>query len=89
MDGMDKQYDRLNKFFMECVRYWERTLDVDSNLDNSAYVKALGEIPSVDPYVPNGEPFDADVLERFKKHRYMDCYGRAWEIYYAKDNGKA
>lgn len=81
-----EQYNILLEFFYECVKYWERFLKVDSDLDKQPYINALEEIPDVDPNVPFGKPFDKDVLENFTKDRYMDTYGKEWEKYYTKIN---
>jgi hypothetical protein len=77
---MDKkrQYEILENFFIECVRYWERELNTDSDLDKQPYINAIKDIPMRNPYVPCGEPFDEDVLVEFIKHRKMDCYGNDW-----------
>ena len=79
-----KQYEVLDKHFRGCVRYWEHELKTDSDLDKEPYIRAINEIPSVDPTCPNGEPLDEDVVESFKKSRYMDCYGKDWQRYYKK-----
>lgn len=81
----EEQYDTLDKFFRECVRFWEHELKTDSDLDNRPYINALQEIPKVDPNVPfDPRPIDSDVRERFVKHRCMDTYGKQWEEPYKK-----
>lgn len=80
-----KQYDILIKFFFECVRFWEKELNTDSDLDKTPYQNAIKEIPTQYPYEPNGRKFDEDVREEFIKHRYMDTYGKNWETIYKKE----
>lgn len=80
----EEQQTILLDFFNACVRYWERTLKIDSDLEKQAHINALEEIPTHDPRVPFNPPsFDEDVLEDFVKARYMDTYGRDWQRYYA------
>ncbi len=78
----DYQYSILEQFFGECVRFWEKELNVDSDLSREAWVNALKEIPETNPYVVQGKdyPVDRDVLERFAISRYMDCYGNEWKM---------
>ena len=40
----------LERFFNECLRYWERTLRVDSDISNKAYINAIADIPHHNPY---------------------------------------
>lgn len=82
----EKQYDVLLRFFNDCVRFWERELKTDRDLDKEPYINALNEIPKHNPYIPNGMEFDKDVREEFIKHRYMDTYGRNWENFYRKED---
>ena len=77
----EKQTETLEKFFGECLRYWEHTLNVDSDLDNQAYINAINDIPHHNPYSINGEEFDDDVRTQFRNSRLMDCYGKDWEQY--------
>jgi hypothetical protein len=74
-----KQQADLERFFNDCVRYWERTLKTDSDLDRQPFLNALNELPHCCPFVMNGEPFDDEVLRDFKKARLMDAYGLDWE----------
>ena len=69
----------LEKFFGECLRYWERTLHVDSDLDRAAYEHANEDIPKHDPYSVSGELLNPEWVEEFRKYRLMDCYGHGWE----------
>ena len=71
----------LEKFFNECLLFWERELKVDSDLSNEAYIHAIKEIPNHYPYSPNGEELNKDWVAEFKKYRLMDCYGTDWERY--------
>ena len=71
----------LKRFFGECLRYWERTLKVDSDLDKEPYVNAINEIPTNNPYKMAGEPLNPEWVAEFRKYRLMDCYGREWEKY--------
>ena len=82
------QYDILLKFFYDCVKFWEKELNTDSDLDKTPYQNALKEIPTQDPKVLNGRKFDEKVREDFIKHRYMDTYGKNWETFYKKDRIK-
>jgi hypothetical protein len=74
----EKQYAVLEKFFNDCVRFWERELKTDSDLDRQPYINAIREIPKRNPYTLQGEEFDEDVIENFTKSRKMDCYGKDW-----------
>lgn len=80
---MDKQETMavLERFFGECLRYWERTLKVDSDVSNEAYKCAIDEIPRTNPYKMSGEELNQEWVEEFRKHRLMDCYGKDWEKY--------
>ncbi len=72
----------LEQFFGECLRYWERTLNVDSDLSNEAYKHAINKIPECNPYVfGEEEKLNPEWVEEFRKYRLMDCYGRDWEKY--------
>ena len=71
----------LEKFFGECLRYWERTLKVDSDLDRAAYVNAIADIPKTNPYKMSGEELNPEWVAEFRKYRLMDCYGKDWERY--------
>lgn len=77
-----EQYAILEKFFFECVRYWERSLNTDSDIDNRPYINALKDIPTTNPYVIQGEPIDEETRKYFIKCRYMDTYGKDWKHYY-------
>lgn len=77
-----EQYDILDQFFRECVRFWEHELKTDSDVDRQPYIHAIREIPSTDPYRIGCIPLDPETVKYFKKCRYMDCYGKDWEKYY-------
>jgi hypothetical protein len=66
----------LGRFFGECLKYWERTLKVDSDLSIEAYVNAIRDIPSTYPYSMHGRDLDSAIVDEFRISRYMDCYGR-------------
>lgn len=68
----------LERFFGECLKYWERTLKVDSDLSIEAYVNAIRDIPSTYPYSMHGRDLDAAIVDEFRISRYMDCYGREY-----------
>lgn len=70
----------LEKFFNECLRYWEQTLNVDSDASNKAYLNAIADIPKTNPYKPTGEELNSEWAEEFKRYKLMDCYG------YRKEN---
>ena len=78
----DTQILTLEKFFGECLRFWERELKVSSDIDKQPYINAIKEIPSYDPYTPVGEQIDPNIRNEFVKYRLMDCYGNEWEKYY-------
>ena len=78
----DKQIITLEKFFGECLRYWERELGVSHDVDKRPFINAIKEIPNYDPYSICGEPFNPKIRNDFIKYRLMDCYGRDWERYY-------
>jgi len=71
----------LERFFGECLRYWERALKVDSDTSNEAYKHAIEDIPHHCPYSPNGEEINPAWREEFRRSRLMDCYGKDWERY--------
>ena len=71
----------LEKFFGECLQYWERTLKADSDLSREAYINAIDEIPKTNPYKMSGEELNPDWVAEFRKYRLMDCYGKDWERY--------
>lgn len=71
----------LEQFFGECLRYWERTLKIDSDTSNEAYKNAINDIPKRNPYKMNGEELNKEWVEEFRKYRLMDCYGKEWERY--------
>ena len=69
----------LERFFAECLRYWEKELNVDSDLDNSAYQRAIADIPKHDPYRMKGEELNPEWVAEFRRYRLMDCWGKDWE----------
>ena len=71
----------LERFFGECLRYWERTLKVDSDFSNEAYKNAINDIPKTNPYKMAGEELNKEWVEEFRRYRLMDCYGKDWEKY--------
>lgn len=71
----------LERFFYECLSFWERELKVSSDLDKTPYIKAIEEIPKRDPYSMNGELLNEEWVAEFRKYRLMDCYGKQWEKY--------
>lgn len=81
-------YAILEKFFFECVRYWEKELNVSSDYSKEPYINAIKEIPTTYPYAPAGYALNTEIREKFIKSRYMDCYGKEWEKYYNKERGK-
>ncbi len=78
----NEQLAILEHHFMSCVRFWECELNMDTDLDKEPYIRAIYEIPIMDPTRINGESFDKDIRESFIRYRFMDCYGRDWERYY-------
>lgn len=76
----------LEQFFIECLKYWERTLNIDSDVSNKAYLNAIFDIPKTNPYKPNGEKLNEEWVEEFKKYRLMDCYGNDGKETYETDN---
>ena len=83
---IENQELTLERFFNDCLRFWERELNVDSDLDREPYINAIKEIPHYNPYVLHGELIDEDVRRRFIRHRLMDCYGRDWESHLCEVN---
>lgn len=79
-----EQYDIMDKFFRECVKYWERELKTDSDLDKQPFLNALKEVPHNNPYRMQGEPIDPEARKHFIKCRCMDIYGKDWERYYTE-----
>ena len=77
----EETMELLEQFFYECLRFWERTLKIDSDLSNIAYKNAIDEIPERNPYKKNGELLNKEWVDEFRKHRLMDCYGKDWEKY--------
>ena len=71
----------LERFFKECLAYWERTLKVDSDTSREAYINAINDIPSTNPYSPNGKELNKEWVAEFRRYRLMDCYGKNWERY--------
>lgn len=69
----------LEQFFGECLRYWEKTLGVDSDLSKEPYINAIKEIPHNNPYKKAGEEIPKEIRDKFIKYRLMDCYGNEWE----------
>lgn len=68
----------LERFFGECLKYWERTLEVDSDLSNEAFICAIRDIPSTYPYSMHGRDLDPAIVDEFRLYRYMDCYGKTY-----------
>lgn len=71
----------LERFFFECLRYWERALKVDSDTSNEAYINAINDIPSHNPYSPTGTELNQEWVAEFRNYRLMDCYGKEWKRY--------
>ena len=85
MWSVEEQKATLEKFFYECVRYWERELKTDSDLDKTPYINAIKEIPTTNPYLYKDSPkIDEEVRNDFVKARYIDCYGKDWREYYER-----
>lgn len=81
----EEQLNTLFQFFMECVRFWERELKTDSDLDKEPYIRALREVPTTNPYIPYNSPnIDNEVRTEFIKSRCMDTFGKGWEKEYIK-----
>ncbi len=76
-----EQYDLMLRFFHDCVRFWERALKTNSDIDKRPYINAIREIPHNNPYKPDGEPLDEDVRKQFYEDRMMDTYGTDWRNY--------
>ena len=65
----------LEKFFNECLKYWEETLMVDSDTSTKPFLNAICEIPKTNPYKPNGEKLNKEWVDEFRMYKIMDCYG--------------
>ncbi len=71
----------LEDHFNSCLRYWERELKVNSDIDKAPYIEAIREIATTDPRSPYGEKLNEEWVAEFRKYRLMDCYGKDWEKY--------
>lgn len=78
----EEQIVVLEKHFQDCLKFWERELKTNSDIDREPYINAIKEIPVVNPFVPNGEALDTNIRENFIKSRFMDCFGCDWERHY-------
>ena len=60
----------LEKFFNECLRYW----DTQNYDERDAFRLALEDIKRIkhDPYVPAGKPINLKAKENFIHYREMD-----------------
>lgn len=76
---MENWREILEDHFVSCLRYWERTLNVDSDLSNKVYLHAIKEIPHRNPFSPCGDVIPEDIRNAFVKEKLMNCYGREWE----------
>ena len=80
MCSIEKQKKDLEKFFFDCVRFWERFLKISADESKEPYQRALDDLPQCNPFVIDGrEPFNEGVLREFKRYRLMDTYGNDWE----------
>lgn len=75
----DAQFRDLEGHFNGCLRYWQKVLKENADLDREPYLRAIDDIPHYNPFLVNGQPFDEEVLRAFKKARLMDAYGVRWE----------
>ena len=78
-------FDVLMRHFEGCLRFWEKKLNVDSDLSNKAYIEAIREIPDVDPTEMAGVKLNPLYVAEFKKFRLMDCWGKEWQKHADKD----
>lgn len=72
----EETMDVLDRHFKDCLKYWERTLGVDSDLSKEAYEHAIEEIPTNNPFKMQGEKLNEEWVEEFRQSRLMDCYGK-------------
>ncbi len=72
----------LERHFNDCLHFWEKELKVDSDLSNEAYVNAIDEIPTTNPFKMKGEKLNPKWVDEFRKSRLMDCYGKDWKKHY-------
>lgn len=79
--GKNETMEILEKFFGECLRYWERTLKVSSDESKEPYINAIEEIPTYNPYKMQGEKLNEEWVSEFRKYRLMDLYGKNWKNY--------
>ena len=78
----EEQTESLTKHFNGCLKFWEKFLNTDSDIDNEPYIKAIEEIPVQDPLRIKGDFFDKEVVYGFAQSRLMDCYGKEWQEHY-------
>lgn len=71
----------LEKFFAQCLSFWEKTLKVDSDLSKAAYIRAIKDIPITNPYKGTRQDLNPEYIAEFRNHRLMDCYGKEWKKY--------
>lgn len=79
----EKQWNQelvLEQFFNECLRYWEKELNISSDESREPFINAIKEIPRTNPYlVGSKEVIDESLRNDFIKYRLMDCFGQAWK----------
>ena len=75
----DETMKVLESHFNNCLRYWEKELKINSDIDKAPYIEAIREIATTDPRSPYGEKLNEEWVAEFRKYRLMDCYGKDWE----------
>lgn len=69
------EFDLLDKFYRECVRFWENRLNTDSDLSKEPCIKALEDVMEIttNPYIAFNSPLlDLETKEYFIKRCEMD-----------------
>lgn len=77
-------YDIISKFFTECVRYWERTMNLSIGDDIRPILMALNEVCDVDPNEPHGRPLDEYTRTLFIEEINHQLAEWAWTSYEAE-----
>ncbi len=88
-------FEEIDTHFFNCLKFWEKKLNIDSDLDNTAYLKALEDIlmPVRNEYVPcsplravysTKNTLNLRAYNDELRYRCMDIYGRNWEKEYQK-----
>lgn len=85
MNANDSQM-KLEKFYADCVKFWNRQKDVNEKEANKRALEDdliriyKGNNCCIhDPFSPTGEELDHETTLKFFKLKCMDLYGEQWE----------